>query len=178
MPQMEDIAVGRFARALRRRLALRQVDVGDRAAMSQGLVSLVERGHLDRISLRRLRGLFQVFDAEVVVSVRWRGGDIGRLTDADHAALCESMARRLRESGWEVHPEVSFSEYGERGSIDLLAWHPATRTLLVVEVKTEIAGVESTLRKHDNEMPPRAQDRPGPLRLGCSRDRSTARAAR
>ncbi len=44
---------------------------------------------------------------------------------------------------------MSFSEYGERGSIDLLAWHPATRTLLVVEVKTEIAGVESTLRIHD-----------------------------
>jgi hypothetical protein len=34
--------------------------------------------------------------------------------------------------------EVTFSIWGERGIIDLLAWHPASRTLLVVEIKTEI----------------------------------------
>jgi Holliday junction resolvase-like predicted endonuclease len=42
--------------------------------------------------------------------------------------------------------------YGERGSIDLLAWHEATRTLLVVEVKTEVASIEATLRKHDEKV--------------------------
>jgi hypothetical protein len=46
---------------------------------------------------------------------------------------------------------VSYSEYGERGSIDLLAWHPPTRVLLAVEVKTEIVSVEATLRKHDEK---------------------------
>ncbi|HEY4190087.1 MAG TPA: hypothetical protein VGM28_06685, partial [Candidatus Limnocylindrales bacterium] len=39
--------------------------------------------------------------------------------------------------------------YGERGSIDILAWHAATRTLLIVEVKTEIASAEEMLRRHD-----------------------------
>jgi hypothetical protein len=48
-----------------------------------------------------------------------------------------------------VRPEVSFSVYGERGSIDLVAWHAATRTVLVVEVKTEVVSVEETLRRHD-----------------------------
>ncbi len=146
---MNDIAIGRLARNFRHRLQLRQADVGKRAKMSQGLVSLIERGHLDRIPLRRLRRLFAVFDAEVVVVIRWRGGDIDRLTDADHAALAESIARRLSGTGWEVQPEVSFSEFGERGSIDLLAWHAETRTLLIIEIKTEIAAVESTLRIHD-----------------------------
>lgn len=146
---MQDVAVGRIARALRHRLRLRQVDVGARAGMSQGLVSLVERGRLDRISLRRLRRLFAEYDAEVVVSIRWRGGAVDRLTDAAHAALGEALTRVLREAGWEVVPEVSYSVFGERGSIDLLAWHPATRTLLIVELKTEIGAVESTLRQHD-----------------------------
>jgi Holliday junction resolvase-like predicted endonuclease len=59
------------------------------------------------------------------------------------------MARTLADAGWEVRAEVSFSSYGERGAIDLLAWHPETRTLLVIEVKTEIGAVESTLRVHD-----------------------------
>lgn len=146
---MDDIAIGRVARALRHRLGLRQTDVGERAAMSQGAVSLVERGKLDRLPLRRLRRLLAVFDAELVVVVRWRGGDLDRLLDAGHARLAEVMTRRLTDAGWQVQPEVSFSEYGERGSIDLLAWHPSTRTLLVIELKTEIASVEETLRVHD-----------------------------
>jgi hypothetical protein len=117
--------------------------------MSQGLVSLIERGHLDRVPLRRLRRLFAVFDAEVVIVVRWRGGEIDRITDAAHAALAEQVSRELIDAGWTVQPEVSFSEYGERGSIDLLAWHARTKTLLVVEIKSEIGAVESTLRIHD-----------------------------
>jgi hypothetical protein len=51
-----------------------------------------------------------------------------------------------------VRAEVSYSIYGERGSIDLLAWHEATRTLLVIEVKTDLVSVEETLRKHDEKV--------------------------
>jgi hypothetical protein len=39
--------------------------------------------------------------------------------------------------------------YGERGSIDVLGWHRATGTLLVVEVKSSIASVEELLRRLD-----------------------------
>jgi len=35
-------------------------------------------------------------------------------------------------------PEVSFSIWGERGVIDVVLWHPATRSLLLIELKTEI----------------------------------------
>lgn len=44
---------------------------------------------------------------------------------------------------------MSFAVFGERGSIDIVAWHAATRTLLVIEVKTELVSVEETLRRHD-----------------------------
>jgi hypothetical protein len=55
----------------------------------------------------------------------------------------------LERRGWTVLPEVTFSEWGERGSIDILAWHAGSRTLLVVEVKTELASIEELLRRHD-----------------------------
>jgi hypothetical protein len=50
-----------------------------------------------------------------------------------------------------IRLEVFYSEFGERGSIDLLAFHPLTGVLVVVEVKTEIGSVEATFRKHDEK---------------------------
>ncbi len=52
---------------------------------------------------------------------------------------------RLERWGWIVMAEVSYSRYGERGRIDLLAWHPRLRILIVVEVKTEIVDVQALL---------------------------------
>jgi hypothetical protein len=44
---------------------------------------------------------------------------------------------------------VTFSVGREQGSIDLLAWHEETRTLLVIEIKTEIISAERLLRSLD-----------------------------
>jgi hypothetical protein len=41
------------------------------------------------------------------------------------------------------------SEFGERGSIDILAWHAGQRILLVVEIKTELASLDGLLRPLD-----------------------------
>ena len=65
--------------------------------------------------------------------------------------LVGRVAAMLRELVWDVRLEISFSVYGERGSIDVLAWHPRARLLLVVEVKTELVAIEETLRKHDQK---------------------------
>jgi hypothetical protein len=45
---------------------------------------------------------------------------------------------------------VSFSIYGERGVIDILAWHEATRSLLIIELKTELVdpqGLVATMNR-------------------------------
>lgn len=81
----------------------------------------------------------------VEIIPRWRGGELDRLLNVRHATLATAVAAYLRALGWEVAPEVSFSIYGERGSIDILAWHAASRTLLVVEVKTELVDIHDTL---------------------------------
>jgi transcriptional regulator with XRE-family HTH domain len=146
---MDDRLIGRTLRVLRRRLGLRQVDVAARAGVSQQLVSRVELGRSSRLTARTLRRIFSVVDADVVTVVRWRGGALDRLLDEDHAAIVGRIAGLLQARGWQVLPEVTYSEWGERGSIDVLAWHAESRTLLVVEVKTEIASAEELLRRHD-----------------------------
>jgi Holliday junction resolvase-like predicted endonuclease len=71
--------------------------------------------------------------------------------DEGHARVAGWIAAFLTSLGWEVVPEVSYAIRGERGSIDLLAWHSATRTMLVIEVKTELTSIEETLRRHDTK---------------------------
>jgi hypothetical protein len=77
------------------------------------------------------------------------GPGFDRLLDEGHARLAALVASHLRRFGWAVEFEVTFSRMGERGSIDLLAWHAATRSLLVVEIKTELVSVEGLLRPLD-----------------------------
>jgi transcriptional regulator with XRE-family HTH domain len=146
---MNDIQIGRTARALRHRAHLTQTQLAGRAGVSQGAVSLLERGRIGGMSVRKARQILAGLDAELVTSLSWRGGDLDRLLDARHAGLCESTARILGDRGWTVVLETSFSSFGERGSIDLVGWHEGTSTLLIVEVKSEITSIEETLRKHD-----------------------------
>jgi transcriptional regulator with XRE-family HTH domain len=146
---MNNLQIGRAARALRHRLGLRQADIAARVGLGHDLVSRIERGRIDGMTIRNLRRLFDGFDAEVVLTVRWRGGELDRVIDRRHAGLAETVTASLGHLGWMVLPEVSFSEYGERGSIDLLAWHAATKTLLVIELKTELTSIEETIRRHD-----------------------------
>ncbi len=67
-------------------------------------------------------------------------------------AIVEQVVRILAATGWLVATEVSFNIWGERGSIDVVAFHPATRALLVVEVKSVMPDVQATFvtldRKH------------------------------
>lgn len=149
---MDDLRAGRSIRALRHRLELRQEDLGARAGVSQDAVSRAERGHLEEMTVRRVRAITRALDAELVLAVRWRGGDLDRLLDEGHASVLGAMAHVLEPDGWQVAAEVTYAVYGERGSIDLLAWHPASACLLVVEVKTALVSLEATLRKHDEKV--------------------------
>jgi transcriptional regulator with XRE-family HTH domain len=148
---VDDVRVGRLIRALRHRLGWRQADLAARAGVSQQEVSVLERGHIDAVPLRILRAVLGALEASGSIEVRWRGGGVDRLLDERHAALVGETVMWLVDAGWEAHVEVTYSVYGERGSIDVLAWSPAMRVLLVVEVKSELASIEETLRKHDEK---------------------------
>ena len=68
--------------------------------------------------------------------------------DARHARIVQATVERLGPE-WVVIVEFTFNEYGDRGSVDILAWHGASRTLLLIEVKSELDGLESVLRPMD-----------------------------
>ncbi len=131
---MEMGRVGSIIRAVRLRHRWRQVDVASRAGVSPTTVSRIERGRFDRFTVGTILRVCAALDSRVDWIARWRGGELDRMLNAGHAALHETVARRLVATGWRVSPEATFSIFGERGAIDLLAVHPSTGTLLVVEL--------------------------------------------
>jgi transcriptional regulator with XRE-family HTH domain len=148
---MDTIRFGRAARALRIHRGWRQADLARQAGVSQSLVSRVERGHADTMTVQTLEALLQRLGARLIVRFDWNGEAIDRLLDADHARLVESVVGRLQAQGWDAMPEVTFAIGGERGSIDVLGWHESTRTALVVEVKSVVPDVQAMLMALDRK---------------------------
>lgn len=143
---MDDHRLGRTIRVLRQRRGWRQVDLAARSQASQSAISEIERGRSDRYTVATIRRVLRALDATCHMDVVWGGrGDLDRLLDADHARIVQVWAQRHRAAGWDVWPEASYSIYGERGRIDLLAFHPASATLEVTEVKTGLWDVQETI---------------------------------
>lgn len=135
---MDDRRVGRAIREIRIHLGLRQADVSVASGVSQRTISEIELGRLEHVRLRTLRLVAEALDVRVSVDPWWRSVRVDHLLDRGHAALVEHVARTLRTAGWTVRVEVTFNAFGDRGSADLVAWHPVERALLIVEVKTRI----------------------------------------
>jgi transcriptional regulator with XRE-family HTH domain len=147
---MDDQRAGQILRLLRQRKGWRQQDLGDRAGVSSTMIARIEHGAFASIPMGKIRRVAEALGARFDTMVRWHGADLGRLLDARHAAMHETMARLLGGlDGWQFEPEVSFSIYGERGIVDILAWHPGRRMLLVIELKTEIVEVSALLGTMD-----------------------------
>ena len=149
---MDSVRVGRVIRALRIHRGWRQLDLAGRVRVSQSLIARVERGGAGRVTVDTLERVAAALDARLVVRVDWQGEAADRLLDADHAALVEEVLSILRGAGWECLPEVTFAAPGERGSIDVLAWHAASATLLVVEVKSVVSDVQGTISTFDRKL--------------------------
>ncbi len=141
---MDVVRFGLSIRALRRRRQWRQVDLAEHAGVSRTAISRVERGRADRLTVRTLGRVADALGARLECRLLWNGEALDRLLDEAHAALVETVVRWLTSLGWEVATEVSFSIRGERGSIDILAFHRSTATLLVVEAKSVVPDVQAT----------------------------------
>jgi len=146
---MDDVRIGRILRALRRRRGWRQVDLAARVGCHQTTISRMERGHLASLSVDLVRRAFAELDARFEGVITWRGGQLDRLLDERHADVVEVAARIVRADAWLTLAEVTFAEYGERGSIDLLAVREDVRTVAVMEMKSDITSIEETHRRHD-----------------------------
>jgi transcriptional regulator with XRE-family HTH domain len=147
---MEDLRIGAWIRAERRRLGLRQSDLAIRARVSEQTVGRIERGQLARVTVAKVRSVAAAAQIQLPFAPRsWRGAAADRQLDWRHAALVEVVVATLKADGWEVMPEWSFNHFGDRGSVDVLAWHSGLRALLIVEVKSDIRNVQESLRALD-----------------------------
>jgi len=148
---VDDRTAGLVLRALRRRRAWRQLDLAAKAGVSQSTISRAERGWLGDLSLATVRRLFAALEAGVQLVPRWKGAELERLLDEDHSVVVDAVAGRLEAVGWTVELEVTYSEFGEHGSIDVLGLRPAERAIAVLEVKTDIGSSEVVGRKLDEK---------------------------
>ena len=150
---MDDLQFGTVFRTVRQRLGWRQIDVANRSGISQSVVSRIERGHVGPQSIDSVRAIAHALEIRVSLVAQWRGGDLDRLINRRHSALHESVARMFRDElpAWILAPEVSFSVYGERGIIDILAWHPGRRALLVIELKTDLVDMNELVGTFDRK---------------------------
>ncbi len=139
---MDSSRIGRGIRALRVRQRLRQSDLAGQARVPRSVIARIERGDLARVHVGALAAVAAALHADLDLGLRWNGTELDRLLNAGHSAMHEAVARMLRAAGWEVLPERSFSIWGERGVVDIVGWHATSRTLLVVELKTEIVDVQ------------------------------------
>jgi len=148
---MDRLRVGRSIRVIRVRLGWRQADLATAANVSRSFVSDVERGLIGHGDLPRLERLCVAVGADLDVRVRWRGEGVDRLLDESHADLVERTVDLLKGFGWETAIEVTFNEFGDRGSVDVLGWHGPTTSLLVVEVKSVVGDAQATLMPLDRK---------------------------
>lgn len=144
--------LGRVHRALRKRLLKTQREVSAEARVERNKISEMENGDMSRMRVPELERCFSTLGARLSFLADWNGTALDRLLDAVHAALVGSMVAELRRFGWLVEVEVTFARFSERGSIDILAWHAGSRTLLVVEIKSELSSIEGLLRPLDTKV--------------------------
>jgi transcriptional regulator with XRE-family HTH domain len=146
---MNDKEAGRALRAIRHRQAKRLSDVAMDTGLSRATASRVERGEWERLAFGNVTAVASALGARLSMEVSWRGAELDRVLDEGHARLVGIVVRRLAAVGWETRVEVSYSVFGERGSIDVFGWHQASASLAVVEVKSEMGSVEGLLRPLD-----------------------------
>jgi hypothetical protein len=121
------------------------VDLAEAAGVGPGVCGLLERGKAGELSVRTARAIAAAVDLPLGWDIGWQRQELDRLLDADHSLLAASVASTLGSSGWAVRGEVSFNHYGDRGRVDLLAFHAPARILAVVEIKTTIVEAQDLL---------------------------------
>lgn len=141
---MDISRAGRALRAIRRHRGWTLERAAAEARTSVTSAWRIEAGRVN--SARALDAYARGLGAQVDVYVRWHHGDLDRIVSGRHSAMHEHVARIWEQHpAWAAVPEVTFAHFGERGVVDWVAWHAATGTLLIVELKSEIVDVNDLL---------------------------------
>ncbi len=111
----------------------------------------MERGDLGPATYQSIRKVAAAVGVHVALTPRWRGVELAKLLDERHVAIVQQVVARLADLGWEVRPELTFAVGRETGSIDIFAWLPAYRAVLVIEVKSLVPDMQAMLSAIDRK---------------------------
>lgn len=145
----DDERLGQLLRAARRRSDFTQEQLSILTGIPVKQLRRIEAGNAGGVEFDRIRSAFRGVGGRVRVTAWWNGAAADRLVDESHAAIVESAAKVFRARGWLTRPEVSFSEYGERGSVDLFAANELNRAVATCEIKSEFGSLEEMNRSFD-----------------------------
>lgn len=127
------------------------MDLARACGVSRTTISRIELGRGGLLAVRTLEQVATALGARVRCQLDWNGEAMDRLLDEAHARLVERIVRWLDRSGWQSSVEVSFNVFGERRSVDVLALHPPSGCLLVVEAKTVVPDLQAMLTSLDRK---------------------------
>ena len=118
--------------------------------VSQQLVSEVERAVVPDLPIATAVRILSALD--VRIDLRLFAPTLAALPvrDRAHARCVAYVARRLEQAGWLVLTEVAVGDDRWRGFIDVLAFHPTARVLLVIEVKVGLDDIGAVDRQIGN----------------------------
>jgi len=147
--------IGRAIRSSRVEVGWSQRELAERLGTSQASISRLESGSGPYLDVRLASAALQLLG----IRMQLDGATLGlagrrEQRDLVHAKCCGHVARRLAGLGWEVRQEVEVGTGRYRGWIDLLAYRGTDRSVLCVEVKTEIDDVgriQRTLSWYERE---------------------------
>ena len=135
------------SREVRLELRLTQTQVASAVQVSRGYVAAIEAGTANpTLDVVERVGAVLGLDAELVLR-RPTLIHPGRQRDLVHARCVGYVDRRLHAFGWETAREVEIVQARSHGWIDLVAFHPGSETLLVIEVKTQLLDLGSLERQ-------------------------------
>lgn len=164
MPDPEHIRLtfGRACRVVRGRLGLTLEAVASAAGITASYLARIEQGRanptfdtVDRVS--EALGLQLYLDIRPPVFL-----GSPPLHDLVHARCSAYVDRRLRAEGWSTAREIPLVDGRYRGWIDLLAYDPTTRSLVIIEIKTrvdDIGALERQLGWYERSAPDLARER-------------------
>lgn len=148
---MDTVRFGQSMRALRRRRRWTQQRLADAVGVSRPVIGRIERGQADRVAVHTLVRVASALGATLSVRVLWHGEGLDRLLDSAHADLTDRALHLLQDCCWLTAAEVSFNVRGERGTIDILAFHGPTGALLVIEIKSVVPDLQAMLGTLDRK---------------------------
>lgn len=134
-------------RVLRRRRGMTQKALARLLGMSQQTLSRFETVGFGNVTIDVLDAWTTALGGELRMEILVAGD--APLRDRLHAGVQAWLVGLLRAAGWEVRAEVSFNHYGDRGRIDVLAYHPQSGVLLIVEIKSRVDDVQDILGRLD-----------------------------